>query len=325
AQAFRTAAGLHQAAINPLVFRPPGKKPPVLDPTRQRMTLQVRLNPAAAMSQRLSALWAPRAGSALSAPAEPAPCGFTPQFHQAMVEPLARLSPDWLFPGLHQVPPNTVALLQSNPRFIEAFLAGLNTEMARELLWRDFPLSDPGASFFPHFWPAHDPRQALPDTPPMAQWGPRRLGENGNCGEGTRPLLVLLMRSALLQRYPGAIVYAVSLGDGPSQERYPVFRGGLPPDLSFFGFDLNLDEALARPGWAFVIQQQATDPHFGFDASLDFAGATHVSARAAPPSQLVLPAGASWGRNAAHMAHITRQQPLRILIHASDLLARQPG
>jgi hypothetical protein len=37
---------------------------------------------------------------------------------------------------------------------------------------------------------------------------------------------------------------------------------------------------------------------------------------------LTLPAGTRWAFNAAHMAQITRQQPVRVAIHASELLGR---
>jgi hypothetical protein len=35
------------------------------------------------------------------------------------------------------------------------------------------------------------------------------------------------------------------------------------------------------------------------------------------------PANAKWGKNSAHMAYITRQQPVRVLIHAQDLLRKR--
>ncbi|MCL4258882.1 MAG: hypothetical protein KJZ53_10200, partial [Anaerolineales bacterium] len=53
--------------------------------------------------------------------------------------------------GLEHVPPNTIAGLVTNPRFIEAFMVGLNHEMSRELLWRGFP-TDQRGSYFRQFW-----------------------------------------------------------------------------------------------------------------------------------------------------------------------------
>jgi len=45
--------------------------------------------------------------------------------------------------------------------------------------------------------------------------------------------------------------------------------------------------------------------------------ATVVSTRVLTPTQ---PVKGTWGRNAAHMALITKQLPVRVAIHASELL-----
>src|SRR5439155_697787 len=55
-------------------------------------------------------------------------------------------------------------------------------------------------------------------------------------------------------------------------ELHPEFRGQLPPDLVFLGFDLDVDEARGSatdPGWFFVFQEQPTAPRFGFDEAPD--------------------------------------------------------
>ena len=44
-----------------------------------------------------------------------------------------------LLPGVGTIDADTVTLLKDNPRFIEAYMIGLNHELARELLWREFP------------------------------------------------------------------------------------------------------------------------------------------------------------------------------------------
>ena len=67
-----------------------------------------------------------------------------PSFPQPMYEALRDYRQDTLFPGLEQVPPDTVQLLQTNSAFIEAFMVGLNHEMARELLWREYPTDQRG-------------------------------------------------------------------------------------------------------------------------------------------------------------------------------------
>ena len=41
----------------------------------------------------------------------------------------------------------------------------------------------------------------------------------------------------------------------------------MKPDVTFLGFDLKREDAIADPGWFFVIQQQPTEPRFGLDAA----------------------------------------------------------
>ena len=124
-----------------------------------------------------------------------------PTFPQPMYEALRDLSPDYLFPGLEHVPPDTVQLLQTNNRFIESFMVGLNSEMARELLWRGYP-TDQRGTYFRQFW---DATSAVPTTRPtfrrFTNGATRALGTNAR--ERGQDQLVLLIRGELLRRYPG--------------------------------------------------------------------------------------------------------------------------
>jgi hypothetical protein len=264
-----------------------------------------------------------------------------PEFPQPMYEGLRDLSQEFLLPGLEHVPPNTVTLLETNPPFVEAYLVGLNAEMGRELLWRNYP-TDQRGTCFRQFWGSDGP-----EIDPIAGWGGHRLGDNIRSGED----IVLLLRGDLLRRYPNSVIYAVAAvrtGDGlelspsPDDERHPLFRGTLRPDVTFLGFDLTREKVLGDPGWFFVIQQQPTEPRFALDAA-DFsrpvppltawndlnwrhirdteaalASLAHVPVAAALPAA---PADRGiWGRNAAHQAYITMQRPVRIAIHATEMI-----
>ncbi len=79
------------------------------------------------------------------------PVVWHPEFHRPMYRFLRDLSQEYILPGLEKVPQNTVGLLQTNRRFIEAFMMGLNHEMASELRWREFPTNMRG-SYFRSFW-----------------------------------------------------------------------------------------------------------------------------------------------------------------------------
>ena len=81
------------------------------------------------------------------------PVGLSPSFPQPMVEPLTEVAQRLVLPGLELVPPNTVVPLETNTAFVESYLVGLNTEMGRELLWRDYP-ADLRATYFDRFWDA---------------------------------------------------------------------------------------------------------------------------------------------------------------------------
>jgi hypothetical protein len=279
-----------------------------------------------------------------------------PTFPQPMYEALRDLSQEYLLPGLDAVPQDTVTTLETNGKFIESFLVGLNAEMSRELLWRGYP-TDQRGTYFQRFWDAipTDP-PAAPDIPPINQWNAHALGTNMS-GATASGNLVLLIRGELLRRYPNTVIYAVKavrnggprdLSTRPEDEKHPIFRGTLEPDVTFLGFNLDSDQAIADPGWFFVIQQQPTEPRFGLDEApfedptgpqsmpelktwdnlnwahlaKDDAALKAISHVPVNKIQLTPTQGDKgvWGRNAAHMAYITKQLPTRIAIHASQMI-----
>jgi hypothetical protein len=256
--------------------------------------------------------------------------GYAPKLRQPMYAPLRDLSQELLLPGLDAVPPNSVLGLQTNRRFVEAYMVGLNFEMGRELLWRGFP-TDQRGTYFDQFWNAEIASAPRADIDAIHLWGSKRLGEPGTGPQ--REQFVLLLRSALLRRYPTAVIYAAKAlrvnnartpSFKPEDESHPVFNGSMQPDVSFFGFDLTVDQALGADGtegYFMVIQQQPTEPRFGVDVGVSFGDATHVRVGSGPPAG-VDPGTMQWGRNAAHMAEIMRQLPVRIAIHTSQLISR---
>src|SRR5262249_46452311 len=161
------------------------------------------------------------------------------------------ISQDWLLPGLHSVPQNTVSLLKTNQKFVEAFMVGLNHEFARELLWNEYP-TDQRGSYFRQFWnvigrvssPGETPdSESEKDIKRIHAWAKTsHLGENSPRPPGATEPLVLLVRGDLLRRYPNAIVYAVKAvrtsegkRDLSDEERHPLFMGRLDPDVGFYG------------------------------------------------------------------------------------------
>jgi hypothetical protein len=340
--AFRAAAREHLTRVDPgrlgIIFGPPVRN--AFD--------QIRLGLLAQIDPRRTVTTFARVmvgGGAAPPPPPPVPPNSTalapiepvmtsPTFPQPMYEPLRDLSQDLLLPGLEQVPPNSVIGLQTNRRFVDAYMVGLNFEMARELLWRGYP-TDQRGTCFDQFWDTRGAVVPRRDVTPLHLWGDRGLGDPA--GGPPREQFVMLMRSDLLRRYPTAIVYATRAVDSggtrmpstlPSDESYPAFRGTMEPDLFFFGFDLTVDQMTGQAadgtttlGHYIVIQEQPTEPRFGLDVGTETGAATHLRLAGGPPPDLPLQ-GLSWGRNAAHMAGIVRQQPVRIAIHASQFVPR---
>ena len=335
-----------------------------------------RLDPAVTMPARLAALVTVAPGLAWQ-PADPLePVMAYPEFPQPMYEPLRDLSQDLMLPGLTLIPPDTLTLLQTNEPFVEAYMTGLNHEMARYLLWEDYP-TDQRGSYFRQFWDVRsyvpgpsdpaDPAQLaekLRDIRPIHLWPHTSpLGGNSNRPAAQPGQLVLLVRGELLRRYPNAVIYACQAqwngGGHPrvltATERYPLFRGTLPPDVTFFGFDLTEAQARGGPrdqggeaGWFFVFQQQPSEPRFGFEPAAAAAATVHSWADlswadfafAAGPGGVVFaqPGTApqqvdlvitpdnsrdganAWGTDAAQTAYIALRRPARIAVHADLML-----
>ncbi|GAA4329765.1 hypothetical protein GCM10023165_02830 [Variovorax defluvii] len=331
---FRQAASEHLGRINPGRFKilrgPPVAmaldelKTTVLAQTRPRETLVALARAAVAVGA--GAL--PPVDTPASAAVGIDTILAAPRFAQPMYEPLRDVSQDLLLPGLQTVPADSVIGLETNRRFVEAYMVGLNVEMARELLWRGFP-TDQRGTCFDQFWDVRGAAQPRPDIAPLHQWADRPLADAATAP--VREQFVMLMRSALLRRYPNAAIFAVpgivtngvrAPSEDAAAERQPAFRGSLEPDVSFFGFDFSAERATGKDGGAgyyIVIQEHPTEPRFGLDEDTPTGGASHLGIGAGPPAGLSTE-GLQWGRNAAHMAGIVRQLPVRIAIHASQLV-----
>lgn len=283
-----------------------------------------------------------------------------PLFTTPMYRRLTALSVDYLVPGVGDIPDDTLGLLEVNRPFIEAFFAGLNHEMSRELLWREYP-APLNRTWFRQFWDtvADDTY----DITPIDQWtGKGFLGDN-RPPSTTEAGLVLLIKGALPRRYPDMRVYAVEATwkDGQRRENtdadaivhQPLFTGNLGPGVHFYGFNLQEEDANGstdpnrHPGYFLVLEEQVGKPRFGLDEARVNEGGTapnrwsnlrwsHLRAAGDPvpdhvstdrPTWLVdagpLPGNGGrdqWGDEAAAMARITLQRPVRMLVHASAML-----
>jgi hypothetical protein len=265
-----------------------------------------------------------------------------PVFAQPAWELVRDHAPGLLLPGVAAVPQDSATLAETNPAFAEAALVGLNHAVARELLWREYP-TDQRGTCFARFWAPG----GADDIPAIHTWVDGDLG--AHTSEQADGRLVLVLRGRLLFRYPHTVIYAApsdangrpDLSEGAVA--LPTFRGRIEPDVAFCGFALTLDQALAAPGWWFVLEEQPTAPRFGLDVASAFGAAaapvnqwndlswghlapdadalaaiTHLRADMQPPSP---PSGPRWGTTSSAMAAILAQQPVRVALRAADLLA----
>jgi hypothetical protein len=149
---YRAAMFDHLTATGVLLNAPDIKQGLPLDLPQVQMSLLDRLNPNITIPARVNARIKAEGSMIAWTPEDPIePIMAHPVFPQPMYEPLRDLSPDYLVPGVDLIPPNTVTLLETNPRFIEAYMVGLNHEMSAELLWREYP-TDQRGSYFRQFW-----------------------------------------------------------------------------------------------------------------------------------------------------------------------------
>ena len=155
-------------------------------------------------------------------------------------------------------------------------MVGLNHEMGRELLWREYP-TDLRGSYFRQFWEVKG--VSNPDTPADAEklkdirkiqhgnqpvsWDRTSLTpvqdadvqpgrETGGAGDSRRAVETLSrtpssMRRKRLTTGRETMSFASDEIGLPTQFdkelKFPLFRAEIDPDLRFFGFDLTLEKA----------------------------------------------------------------------------------
>ena len=270
-----------------------------------------------------------------------------PQFTAPLALALKQEHKEYLLPGLGNFPDDKVTLLQTNSTWVEAFLAGANHEMNRELLWREYPTDRRGTPF-QYFWPRPD---GLPDIAPMTSWPlTNNLGDN-TAGHGIdwANILVLLVRGEILRRYPRTIVYAAPgkldgityTLDSSIPWTAPEFVLPLDPRTIAYAYPLTVDQvrsnaATNSAGWFFVFSEPVTGPRFNFDETTSPSpqfwtdlswdqvpqqrGFAIAGGNVPPPAQETGPGAARWNNNAADMGRIAFARPYRVGYHADELL-----
>lgn len=194
------------------------------------------------------------------------PFTYAPSFSNPMYEPLRDQFPEMLLPGLDKIPNDRATTLSVDAPFIEAYMVGLNHELSREFLWREFPTML-NVTYFRQFWDARgaidpqdpnspdrsNPPRPTPDIPnPIGLWS-KDLGENLAKGRGG-DLTFLFIRSELVVRYPNALIYARNGAD----LRLPSLRFSPITGVALLGFTIP-----DLTGWKFFVEEHFTEPYMG--------------------------------------------------------------
>ena len=231
--------------------------------------------------------------------------------------------------------PDTVLGLQTNRRFVEAYMVGLNHEMGRELLWRGYP-TDQRGTYFEHFWGRGIRIRRRPTSIRSRTWS--RGDRLGDCVGPSRRRPV---RDAAAQQSAAALSERDHLSDAGAQERgarrvdvappdetrrtstCPIFAASLQPDVTFFGFRHDRGRDRRQDGGAGLLRR---DPGASDRAALrprrrrSTITATHLSVTLDAADGHSPSAGTGVGNELrAHGRHHA-PPPVRIAIHASRLL-----
>lgn len=309
-------------------------------------TIRAEIQPSVAIAQRFNAL-VEMTYPAVVNPAAPPPDA--PVFKEPMYKELADRSSDFILPGLDRIPVNRVAILEPNQAFVEGYLTGLNHEMAREFLWREFP-APLNATYFHQFWDVRNASEGVRDILPIGSWKKTALGTHRPPPPVT-PLVVVL-RGDLLRKYPNTEVFMVQASwknkqagthglslDLAKPEQWantasgvlrPIFSARLEPDYQFLGFAIESKQARgtsADPGWFVVLRERAGEVHFGLDITTETPEDPSWEAlNKITENQCIDTESAQFaklprsGKRADELAVMLYQKPFMSFIHASQLL-----
>jgi len=207
---------------------------------------------------------------------------------------------EWLLPGVGALPQNSVIAVETNPRFVDALLVGLNTQLLGELRWRNIPVAT-GCTPLREFWSRRDTGSGAPvrDIVGIHAWPDgSTLGapQHRPAGASGRDL-VIVIRGQLFLRYPTTVVYLVTAEHGgvpdfdqdpdpAAAHLLPSFQGRIGSDVTFFGFQGFEPERVLRH-WL-VFEEPPAGYRFANDQSTSPAPQTWATASFARPVRVLI-------------------------------------
>lgn len=208
--------------------------------------------------------------------------------------------PEWLLPGVAALPEDSVIAVETNPRFVDALLTGLNTQLLGELRWRNIPVAT-GCTPLRVFWDRADTGDGtrVDDVRGIAAWADdTELGDPQHRPAGASGRdLVVLVRGHLFLRYPATVVYLTparttggapdfGVDPDPAVRILPSFQGRIGRDVSFFGFQGFAPEHVLTH-WV-VFEEPPAGYRFGNDMSTAAQPHTWAQAAFAPPVRVLI-------------------------------------
>ncbi len=178
-----------------------------------------------------------------------------PYFAEPTYYYLNKLSTKYILPAIDDLPNNTISLFRDNTKFIESYICGLNTEMGKELFWREYP-TDRRGSYFEKFWDSedfHSDNSYVPDVKHQYDWE-AKLGENHL---NSKPLLIFVVKGELMKKFPDVLVYLASsviknkrvlFEDNAASRVYPEMKARVSKDTTLYGFRIGFKGLLDDGG-----------------------------------------------------------------------------
>ena len=320
--------------------------------------VRVQLEPTAVLGARLRSVVQP--ADALGVEPVPASLGASPVLPVPLYQKLVKIDPELLMPGVGSLPADSVGLAVINEASVEAFLLGANYEFARELVWREYP-ADLTGTWLRTFWDWGDATEDIEPVDSWTSSALGTHGASGTT-EGQVLVLVLkgdLLRrypNTLITAVPARWDGDLREEDDKAAALDPIFTGSLGSDTVFLGFKFGESEDVAGsddpddelPGWYFAFEEPPTEPSYGLDTAasdestaLEFwkdltwddarlsPSDTHVALDALGSTRLPYDEvgqndwDETWAKSSAAMARITLQRPVRMLVHADQMLVSE--
>lgn len=180
-----------------------------------------------------------------------------PIFPEPVYYYLKMFATKFILPCVDDLPADSVAAFKNNPAFEEAYLCGMNTEMGKELLWREYP-TDQRGSYFRKFWDSEVAVEDIRDdnffdVTPQHTWK-GYLGDNH--AESKTGLTLFTIKGKLMKQYPTTQVFLhratldtaknkIVFDNSASQGNgifFPVMFANLREDILLVGFKTGLTD-----------------------------------------------------------------------------------